>query len=84
VLNFVNDDDATEFLERRHGLAESRETGWILKIEVIRRIRRHNVSRKCGLAALARPDEAHDTAAFESTRNPSLQSRSLDHGRSVP
>jgi hypothetical protein len=35
VLNFVNDDGATEFLERRHRLAKSRETRWIFQIKVI-------------------------------------------------
>ena len=62
MLNFVDDDDATEFLERRHRLAESREARRILQIEVIGRIRRHDVSRKCGLAALTRPDKPYDAA----------------------
>ena len=84
MLNFVNDDDATEFLERRHRLAESRETRRILQIKVIGRIRRYNVSRKCGLAALARPDKPYDAAAFESARDPRLQSRSFDHAESIP
>jgi hypothetical protein len=84
VLNFVNYYGAAKFLERRHRLAESRETRWIPEIEVIGGIRRYDVPRKCGLAALTRPDKPHDAAAFERGSDPSLQSRSLDHRRRSP
>ena len=57
VLDFVNDDNAFQRAEGRHGLREPREACGILEIEIVGLPRAHDRARECRLAALARPHE---------------------------
>jgi hypothetical protein len=84
MLNLVDDNDAAQALEGRHGLREEGATCWILQIEVVARFVWHDLSGESSLPALSRSDQSHYAVSSEGASYVAKQPGPFQHTSILP
>jgi len=83
ALDFINDHQPFERAQGRLRLAQSGEALRVLQVEVVERVRRHQTAGQRGLAALARAQQRHHAAAFQSGTHECDIGFAVDHHRVI-
>jgi hypothetical protein len=68
-LNFVDDHQSSQRAQNGIRLVEAGKTQWVFEVEVVERVRLHELPGKSRLAALARAQECDHPAALQSRLN---------------